>query len=102
MVGLQSEVAVDQTGVEPEILKAGLERRDVVAVHRGTELVHQRAGTEAVGRLSQRPGRGLSDDAVDQETAVLLKGTNRAVEVVVEQVGHDVSSSGEVVVGALQ
>ena len=39
VVGLQPEVAVDQAGVEAEVLQPGLQRRDVVAVHRRAELV---------------------------------------------------------------
>jgi hypothetical protein len=42
-VRLQPEVAVHQPGVEPEILQPGLQRRHVVAVHRRTELVIERA-----------------------------------------------------------
>ena len=57
VVRLQAEVAVDQAGVEAEILQAGLQRGDVVAVHRGAELVRQRAGAQPVGRLLAARGR---------------------------------------------
>ncbi len=85
VVGLQAEVPVDQAGVEPEILQPGLQGGDVVAVHRGAELMVQRAGAEPVGRLLQRAVGRLADDAVDQQPAVLLEGAHRVVEVVVER-----------------
>ena len=39
VVGLQPEVAVDQAGVEAEVLQPRLQGGDVVAVHRRAELV---------------------------------------------------------------
>ena len=39
VVGLQTEVAVHQRGVEPQVLKPGLQGGHVVAVHRSAELV---------------------------------------------------------------
>jgi hypothetical protein len=63
-VRLQTEVAVDQAGVETEVLQPGLQRGDVVAVHRCAELVIQRAGTESIRRFLDRPVSGFTDDAV--------------------------------------
>ena len=98
-MGLQTEVAVDQVGVEAEILQPRLQRRDVVAVHRCAELMIQRARAEAVGRLLQRAVGRLADDAVDQQPAVLLERAHRMVELVVEHVERDVLAGGQVVVG---
>ena len=101
-MGLQAEISVDQAGVETEILQPGLQRGDVVAVHRRTELVIQGAGAQPVGRFSQRAVGGFADDAVDQQPAVLLKRPHRVVELVVEHVERDVSSGAEICVRAVQ
>ena len=86
VVRLQAEVAVDQSGVEAEVLQPGLQRRDVVAVHRRTELVIERARTQAVRSFFQRTVSRLADDAVDQQAAVLLERAHGVVEVVVEHI----------------
>ena len=101
VVGVQPEVAVDQAGVEPEILQPGLQGGDVVAVHRRAELMVQRAGAEPVRRLLQRTVGRLADDAVDQQPAVLLEGAHRMVEIVVEHVHRDVLAGGQVLVGVV-
>ena len=101
VVRLQTEVPVDQVGVETEVLQPRLQRRDVVAVHRRAELVGQRARAEAVGRLLERAVGGLTDDAVDEQAAVLLKRAHRLIEVLVEHVERDVLAGGQVRVGAV-
>ena len=101
-MGLQTEVAVHQGGVEPEVLKPGLQGRDVVAVHRRAELVRQRARAQPVGRFPQRAVGRLPDDPVDDQSAALLKGPHRVVEFVVEEVQCHLLAGGEVLVGVLQ
>ena len=61
VMSLQTEIAVHQSGVEAEILKPGLQGRDVVAVHRGAELMRERPGTESVGRFFEGAIRRLPD-----------------------------------------
>ncbi len=98
---LQAEVAVDETGVEAEILQPGLQRRDVVAVHRRTELVIERACTQPVRSFFQRTESRLTDDAVDQQSAVLLKRAHGMVEFAVEDINGDVLTGGQIVVKAV-
>ena len=98
---LQSEVAVDQAGVETEVLQPGLQRRDVVAVHRRAELVVERACTKAVRSFFQRTVSRLADDAVDEQSAVLLERAHGMVEVVVEHIQSDVLTGGQVRVRAV-
>ena len=101
-MGLQPEVPVDQAGVETEVLEAGLQCGDVVAVKGGAELVIQRARTEPVRGLLQRAVGGLADDAVDQQSAVLLEGTHRLVEFGVEQLESHVPAGSQIFVGIVQ
>ena len=89
-------------GVEAEVLQPGLQRRDVVTVERGAELVIQRARAEPVGGLLQRAVGGLADNAVDQQSAMLLEGTHRLVEFVVEQLERHMPAGGQVFVGIVQ
>ena len=84
VVGLQPEVAVDQPGVEAEVLQPRLQRGDVVAVHRRAELVTEGARPEPVGRFLQRAIRRLADDAVDEQAPVLLERAHGLVEFEVE------------------
>ena len=93
-MGLQPEVAVDQTGVEAEVLQPGLQRRDVVAVHRRPNWWAEDAGAEPVGRLLQRAVGGLADDAVDEQATVLLERADGLVEFGVERVERDVPAGG--------
>ena len=102
VVGLQSEVSVDQAGVEAQILQPRLQRGHVVAEQGSTELVIQRARTEPVRGLLERPVGGLADDAVHQQATMLLKGTDRLVEFGVEEFEGHVPASVEVVLGAIQ
>src|ERR1700722_12582999 len=99
VVGLQAGVSVDQPGVKAEILQSVLQRGDVVTVHRGTELMVQRAGAESVGRLFQCPVSGFANDAVHQQPPMLLKRPHRVVELLVEDVERDMLSGGELLVG---
>ncbi len=80
VVGEQPEVAVYQAGVEAEVLEPGLQGGDVVAVHRRAELVTEDAGAEAIGRLFECAIGRLTDDAVDEQAAMLLEGADRLVE----------------------
>ena len=98
----KTEVSVDQAGVETEILQPGLQRGDVVAVHRRTELMMQGARTQPVGRFAQRPVGGFADDAVDEQPAMLLKRPYRVVELVVEYVQRDVLSGAQIRIRAVQ
>ena len=100
-MGLQAEVAVDEPGVEAEILQPGLQCRDVVAVHRRTELMMERAGAQSVRSFFQRTESRLTDDAVDQQSAVLLEGAHRVVEFAVEHIHGDMLAGGQVVVRAI-
>jgi hypothetical protein len=102
VVGLQAEVAVDQAGVETEVLQPRLQRGDVVAVHRRTELVIQCAGAEPVRGFFERAVGRLADDAVHQQAAMLLKRPHRVVELLVEDVDRDVPAGTEIRVGAIQ
>ena len=99
---LQAEVAVDQAGVETQILQPGLQRCDVVTVHGRTELMVQRAGTEPVGRFFQRAVGGLADDPVHQQSPMLLKRPHRVVELLVEDIECHMPSGGQVLVGAVE
>ena len=96
VVRLQTEVAVDEPGVEAEILQPGLQRRDVVAVHRRTELVIERARAQPVRSFFQRTESRLADDAVDQQSAVLLERAHRVVEFAVEHIHGDVLTGGQI------
>ena len=98
---LQPEVAVNQHGVEAEILQPGLERGDIVAVHRCTELMVQRACAEAVRSFFERTISRFADDAVDEQSTVLLEGAHRMVEIVVERIKRDVFTGGQVRIGAI-
>src|SRR5947209_4120410 len=89
-------------GDDVEILQAVLQRRDVVAVHRRTELVMQDAGTQSVRRFAQRTIGGFADDAVDQQPAMLLKRADGVVELVVKDVDGDVSPGVDVGVRAVE
>ena len=101
-MGLQAEISVDQAGVETEILQPGLQRGDVVAVHRRTELMMQGARTQPVGRFPQRPAGGFADDAIDEQPAVLLKRSYRVVELLVEYVKRDVPPGAQIRIRAIQ
>ena len=101
-MGLQTEVTVHQRVVEAEVLKPGLQGGHVVAVHRSPELVQQRPCAEPVGGFPERAVGGFADDSVDDQTATLLKGAHRIVEVDVEHVGSHVPSGGEILVGTVQ
>ena len=100
-MGQQPEVAVHQAGVEAEVLEPGLQGGDVVAVHRRAELVTEDAGAEAVGRLFECAIGRLTDDAVDEQAAMLLEGADRLVEFEVEVVERDVPTRAQVRVGAV-
>src|SRR5215510_5340269 len=91
-------MAVDKPGVEAEILQPGLQCRDVVAVHWGTELMTERACAQAVRSFFQRTESRLADDSVDQQSAVLLERAYRVVELVVEHIQGDVTTGGQVLV----
>ncbi|CKT41810.1 Uncharacterised protein [Mycobacterium tuberculosis] len=56
----------------------------------------QRAGPEPVGGFFQRAVGGLTDDAVHQQAAMLLEGTDRLVELRVEQLKGDVTARRQV------
>ena len=101
IVRLQTEVAVNQPGVEAEVLQPGLQRRDVVAVHRRTELMVERARPQPVRSFFQRTESRLADDAVDQQSAVLLERSHGTVEIVVEHIHGDVLTGGQGLVLAL-
>src|SRR6478735_1585163 len=94
-------MAVDKPGVEPEILQPGLQCRDVVAVHRRTELVIECARAQAVRSFFERTESRLADDAVDQQSAVLLERADSVVEFVVKHLQGDVPTGGQVVVGVV-
>ena len=81
---MQPEVAVDQAGVEAEVLQPRLQRGDVVAVHRRAELVAEGARPEPVGRLFQRAVGRFAHDAVDEQAPMLLERADRVVEFGVE------------------
>ena len=89
-MGLRSEEAVDASDVEAEILQAGLQGGDIVAVERCGQLVDQRARAQAVRRLFHGPVGGRTDDSVDEKPTLLLEGPYGAVEVMIEHgVGGD-------------
>ena len=102
VVGLKTEVAVDQRVVEAKILQPRLQGGDVVAVHRCAELVGQGAGPQPIGSLAQRPIGGRSDNPVDEQAAALLEGADRVVEFVVEEVRCHLLTGGQVVIGVGQ
>jgi len=54
----------------------------------------QRACAEPVGGFPERAMRGSADDSVDEQSAILLEGTDRLIEVVVERVPRDVLAGG--------
>src|SRR5436190_23794307 len=80
IVRLQAEVSVDEAGVEAEVLQSRLQRGNVVAVHRRAELVIERTGAQPVGGLFQGTESRLTDNAVDEQTTVLLKRAHSVVE----------------------
>lgn len=85
-----AEIPVDPIHVEPEILQTGLQRRHIVPVQGRGQLIDQGAGTETVRRFFQRPIRCGTDDAVDEQTTLLLEGAHSTVELVIEDdVGAD-------------
>ena len=98
---LQSEVTVHQAGVETEVLQPCLQRRDIVAVHRRAELMVESACTKAIRSLFQRTVSRFTDDAVDEQSPVLLESAHGMVEVVVEHIHSDVLTSGQVRIRAV-
>ena len=92
----QPEVSVDQLGVETQILKPRLQGGHVVAVHRCAELMIEGARAQSVGGLFERTVGRFTDDAVHQQSAVLLERPNRVVEFLVEDVQRDVPAGGQV------
>ncbi len=84
VVGVEPEDAVDEGCVVAEVLETVLEGGNVVADHRRRELIREDAGTETVRGLPQDAvGRG-TDDAVDDQTSLLLKRPNCPVTRFVE------------------
>ena len=61
----------------------------------------ERARTQSVGSLPQCAVGRLSDDAVHQQTTMLLEGTYRVVEFVIEHIQCDVPAGVQIGVGVV-
>ena len=86
---LQTEVTVHQGGIEAEVLEPGLQSGDIIAVHRGTELVGQRARAKVIGRLFECAVGGFPDKPVNQKAAALLESPHGMVKIGIEVIeGH--------------